>query len=141
MLDDICEAKFAPKPAAREYMRDMALAGVAYMALVMVGVYVVRHDEPPQWAAALLALAPLAPVSFMLRAYLRFFARVDELQRRIQSEAMLIAALVVGFACLTYGFLESFADFPAIPGALLWVLPAMIMVWGFAQVFVRRRYR
>jgi hypothetical protein len=141
MLSEMCEAKYAPKAVAREYMRDMALAGIVYMAAVFGGVYAIKNFEPPQWLAIVLALAPVAPVLLMLRAYLRFLGRVDEFQRRVQSESMLIAACIVGFACMTYGFLESFAGLPTIPGALLWVFPAMIGIWGVAQIFVRRRYQ
>jgi hypothetical protein len=72
---------------------------------------------------------------------MRFVAKLDEFQRRIQSDAMLIAAGIVGFGSLTYGFLQSFADFPSIPDALMWVFPALCVVWGVAQIFVRRRYQ
>lgn len=126
---------------AKQYGREMALASFAYAAILVGCVYAVRHFELPQWTAAVLALAPVGPVLMMLRAYLRFLNRLDEFQRRVQLESMLAAAGIVGFACLTYGFLESFAKFPTIPGALIWVLPAMIGVWGVAQGFVARRYK
>jgi hypothetical protein len=59
----------------------------------------------------------------------------------VQSDALAMATGIVGFACLTYGFLESFAGFPPIEGALIWVLPAITIVQGLAQVFIRRRYQ
>ena len=76
----------------------------------------------------------------MLRAYLTVLGKMDELQRRIQSEAILIAAGVVGFGSFAYGFLEGAKVLPSIPGALLWILPAMIAVWGLALPYVSRRY-
>lgn len=127
--------------AAKQYAREFTLASLAYAGVLVVCVYVVRRLDPPQWMAVVLALAPVAPVLLMLRAYLRFLNKLDEFQRRVQQESMLAAAGIVGFASFTYGFLESFAGFPVFEGALLWVLPAMIWVWGVAQVFVRRRYQ
>lgn len=127
--------------AAKHYGREMALASLAYTVVLMGCVYAVRHSELPQWAAVMLAVAPVGPVLLMLRAYLMFLDRLDEFQRRVQFEAMLAAAGVVGFASFTYGFLESFAGFPTIEGALIWILPAMIGTWGIAQIFVRRRYQ
>jgi hypothetical protein len=141
MLETICEANHAPKAVAREYMRDMGLAGAAYVGFVFATVYTIRHFDPPQWAAIMLALLPVAPVLFMVRAYLRFVRRLDEFQRRVQSESILIAAGVVGFGSLTYGFLQSFAGFPVIEDPLMWVFPALCVVWGVAQIFVRRRYQ
>ena len=70
----------------------------------------------------------------MLRTYLVFMGEVDELQRRMQSEAMLIALATVGFSSFAWGFLEEWAQFPHIP--LIWVLPAIIAVWGVAVAFV-----
>lgn len=127
--------------AAKRYGRDMGVASLAYTAVLVACVYTVRHFDPPQWVTVPLALAPVAPVLLMLRAYLTFLGKLDEFQRRVQLEAMLAAAGIVGFASFTYGFLESFAGFPTIEGALIWVLPAMIGTWGIAQILVRRRYQ
>lgn len=141
MTENLCAPTPAQAQAAKAYGREMALASLAYAAILIGCVYTARHFDPPQWLAVVLALAPVGPVLLMLRAYLRFLNRVDEFQRRVQTDAMLAAAGIVGFASFTYGFLESFAGFPSIEGALIWVLPAMIGVWGVAQVFVARRYK
>lgn len=138
---DLCETAMAPKPVARRYRRDMIVASLAYVAIIFASVYVARHFAPPRWISVLMALAAAAPALMMLRAYNRFLAGLDEFQRRVQTEALAAATGIVGFACLTYGFLEGFADFPPIENALIWVLPAITMVHGVAQVFVRRRYQ
>lgn len=140
-VSETCGGTPEQMEAGKAYGREMAFASLLYAGALIGCVYVARHLVLPQWASAALAISPVAPVLLMLRAYLRFLNRVDEFQRRIQTEAMLAAAGIVGFACLTYGFLEAFAGFPAIPGALLFVFPAMIGVWGVAQVFVRKRYQ
>lgn len=138
---EFCETTTAPLAVARRYRRDMIAATLAYVGVIFISVYVARHFTPPRWVSVALALAAAAPVLMMLRAFGRFFDGLDEFQRRVQSQALTIAAGVVGFAAMTYGFLESFASFPVFEGALVWVLPAMALVHGVAQVFVRRRYR
>ncbi len=138
---DICETASAPRAVAGRYRREIMLASLAYVALIVVSVYTTRHLAPPRWVLVLLALASAAPVLMMMRAYGRFLAGLDEFQRRVQSDALVIAAGVVGFAALTYGFLESFAGFPVFEGALIWVLPAIMIVHGAAAFFIRRRYQ
>lgn len=138
---DICESAAAPRAVARRYQREMIVASLAYVGIIIISVYAARHLAPPRWVAIVLALASAAPVLMMLRAYARFFGGLDEFQRRVQSDALVIAAGIVGFAALTYGFLESFADFPVFEGALIWVLPAIALVHGVASVFIRRRYQ
>lgn len=128
-------------PAAfKQYTRDFLIATVLYTAVLFASVSVLQRAELPKWAVVLVALAPVAPVVLMLRAYLTVLGKMDELQRRIQSEAILISAGFVGFGSFAYGFLEGAKVLPSIPGALLWILPAMIAVWGAVLPLVSRRY-
>lgn len=126
-------------PAGRRYMRDMGIAGVLYAAITLVATAALNRLEPALPLRILLALAPVVPALLMLRAYVIFFRAMDEFHRRVQGEAILIAAGLVGFGSLGYGFLEAFADAPRI--GFIWVLPAMIILFGLAQPFVAKRYR
>lgn len=134
-----CEASPGAKRAAQSYMRGMAVAALLYMAVVAIGVGAIDYMHPPRWLLIAIAFAPLAPAALMVRIYLEFFRAMDEFQRRIQTDAMVITLGVVGLGAFTYGFLEEWAQFPHVP--LIWVFPAMILVWAAAQVVVRRRYR
>jgi hypothetical protein len=57
----------------------------------------------------------------------------------LQSEAVLIAAAVVAFTTLAYGQLEDLAGFPDI--SLMFVLPALCIVWSAASVVLHLRYK
>lgn len=135
------ESDATMKAVGKQYTREMSFAALVYVAVLLVSVFVVRRLDPPQWVAIVLALASAAPALLMMRAYMRRFNALDEFQQRVQMESMLAAAAIVGFVSFTYGFLESFAGFPSIDGALLWVFPGMTFVWGIAQIFVARRYK
>lgn len=123
----------------RRYMGNMAVASVLYTIFVFAGAYATRIEGIPQWALVLAALAPLLPALLMLRAYAIFLNGIDEFQRRIQTEAILISAAIVGFGSFAYGFLEEWADFPHLP--LIWVFPALIGIWGVAACVLRLRYK
>lgn len=127
------------KRVARRYAREIAIASVLYTAIVFAGAYAIRNLDLPQWLVILAALAPLIPALMMLRAYATFLNGIDEFQRRIQTDSMLISAAIVGFGSFAYGFLEEWADFPHVP--LLWVFPALIGIWGLAACVVRLRYK
>jgi len=123
----------------RRYMGNMLVASGLYTAFVFGGAYATRIEGLPQWVLIVAALAPLLPALLMLRAYAIFLKGIDEFQRRIQSEAMLYSAAIVGFGSFAYGFLEEWADFPHVP--LIWVFPALIGVWGAAACVLRLRYK
>jgi hypothetical protein len=129
------------KQASRAYMRDMAIAAIVYVGVVFGAVTLIRHVpfSLPQWAVIIVALTPLIPALMMLRTYLTYLRSMDELHRRIQMEAWLIAAGAVGFGSFTYSFLEEWAHFPRID--LVWIFPALVFCWGLATYFVRRRYK
>lgn len=131
-----CE--LSSKEGARRYRREVAISGVIYIALVFGGAFAISNLDLPRWAVIVLSLAPVAPALMMLRAYIAFTRSMDEFQRRLQSEALLVASAIVVFGSFAYGFLEEWADFPHV--SLLWVFPAFCAAWGLASLFVRRRY-
>jgi hypothetical protein len=129
------------KQAARAYVRNMAIAAAIYIAVVFGAVTLIRHApfNLPQWAVIIVALTPVIPALMMLRTYLTYLRSMDELHRRIQTEAWLVSAGVVGVGSFTYSFLEEWAHFPRID--LVWIFPALIFAWGLGTYYVRRRYK
>jgi hypothetical protein len=133
------ESSETAKRVGRRYTRDMLLSSVLYSGVVVGGALAIDQNELPRWAVILIALAPLLPALLMLRAYVVFLNGIDEFQRRIQTDAILISAAVVGFGSFAYGFLEEWAGLPHLP--LIWVFPALIGIWGLAACVVRLRYK
>lgn len=68
----------------------LGVATAAYLADLFL---LKRHPEWSPLLRALLALAPLLPGMLYLRSCLRFIWGLDELQRRIQLDAVLFASL------------------------------------------------
>jgi len=102
------------KPVEQRYAREMIVAGLLYTVIVIAGAYATRLDVP-HWVIVIAAIAPMLPALMMLRAYITFVNGIDEFQRRIQSEAVMIAAGVTAFGIFSYGFLEEWAGFPHLP--------------------------
>ncbi|HVV32752.1 MAG TPA: hypothetical protein VHC73_05935 [Vitreimonas sp.] len=136
-----CEVPDNMREAGRRYTVRMLGTGLLYMAVVFAAVWVIRHSglQLPQWTVVLISLTPVIPALVMMRVYLTFVRQMDEFNRRIQSEAWLISAGLVGFGTFTYSFLEEWAHFPRLD--LVWVFPALIGMWGLATFFVKRRYQ
>jgi hypothetical protein len=135
-----CEVPDNMKEAGKRYTRRMLGAGLLYALFVFGASTLIRHSglHLPQWAIILLALTPVIPGVLMMVTYLTFVRQMDEFNRRIQNEAWLISAGVVGIGSFTYSFLEEWAHFPRVD--LVWIFPALILAWGLALFFVRRRY-
>jgi len=113
----------------------------AYMVLLFGSLWLLRHVETLA-LRALVALLPVAPIALVLRAMVYFIRGVDELQQRIEFEAVCIAAALVSFAYMTAGFLQAarVIDVPA-SAAMLWVFPLLCGTYGIVKSVVARRYR
>jgi len=135
----VCETSPHMKEARARYVRGMAVAAVSYVASVFAAALAIRNLELPQWAIVLLALAPVPPALLMLRSYLVYTRAMDEFQRRLQAESLIVATAIVLFGSFAYGFLEEWANFPHVP--LIWVFPAFSFVFGVAHIAIRRRYK
>jgi hypothetical protein len=124
----------------RRYLREFLPPMAAYVLLVLLSVWLLKRvDDAP--LRALVALLPLPPIAFALRAIMRFIRDADELQRRIELEAVSIATAFVSFAYLTGGFLQAarVIDVRA-TDAMLWVFPLTCLAYGVVKVVVSRRY-
>jgi len=110
---------------------------IAYAVVFLVSFFLLKNGPPSAWWRIPLALTPMIPIFFALRAFLHFFRRIDELQKRIQLEAL---ALSFGATCVvtfSYGLLE-YAGFPALNW--IWVPTFMIALWGIGSVITSLRY-
>lgn len=122
----------------KTYMREYLTAMIAYAVVLLVSVFVLKQGPSEAWWHIPLALTPVIPILFALWAFLRFFHRIDELQRRIQLEAL---ALSFGATCVmtfSYGALE-YAGFPALNWT--WVPSFMMAFWGIGTAIASLRYR
>jgi hypothetical protein len=77
-----------------------------------------------------------------LRAMIRYIRDADEMQQRIELEAVSLATAVVALGYMTGGFLQldEVIDVPS-GVAMLWVFQLLCIGYGLAKVVVSRRYR
>jgi hypothetical protein len=124
----------------RRYLREFLPPMAAYVVLVFLSVWLLKRIDAPA-LRALVALLPLPPIAFALRAIMRYIRDADELQRRIELEAVSISTAFVSFAYLTGGFLQAarVIDVRA-TDAMLWVFPLTCLAYGVVKIVVSRRY-
>lgn len=125
------------KQVQRTYGRQFGAAMAAYTVLLMGVVVATQYVPETNWNILLAAL-PAVPLAYGLWAYSGYLEGVDEMQRLIQTKAIVFAAGVVSILTFTYGLLESFASFP--PINLLWVFPALTVAWSMGQAYYGRKY-
>lgn len=130
--------------ASRHFPGPAFLPAVAYIVVTGLCVWLLKGPlaEAQVWLRAAVSLLPLLPITLAVRAVVQIVLAGDELERRIDLEAMAIASALVGYGSLTLSLLIS-AEVVAISAgrALLWVFPALWLGYAAAKVWASRRYR
>lgn len=120
----------------KRYLVELFGGMLVYVLLLLVSVFLLRPGlvEQVYWRA-LLALLPVVPVAWVIRALVRVIRGQDELERRIDLESVAVAAALTGFGFFTFGLLLAAQVLPppAASSVAIWVLPALFGTFGLAK--------
>ncbi|MGB0134059.1 hypothetical protein [Dokdonella sp.] len=131
-------------PEQTRNLRGCLISSLAYLATTALSVWLLK--QPLADASTLIragvSLLPVIAIGFSIREVLRLVRSGDELQRRIDLEALAVAAITVGLGCLTLSLLVG-ANVLAVQGktVLIWILPALSVVYVLARILAQARYR
>lgn len=125
------------KAASRKYKLRMLAVSLIYVALVYVSVHALQKQPAAPWKYVI-AVLPMLPVLLIPLFFVQLLRSLDELQRKIQLEALGFAFAASAFLTLTYGFLEN-AGLPDVNW--VWVWPIMGGFWVLGVFAARWRYR
>ena len=138
LMPDGCDV--APAKLRKRYTREVMLAMAGYVVLLVLSILLLKRVEDGV-LRALIALLPVPPMMLVLRAMIRYIRDADELQQRIELEAVSFATAFISLLYLTGGFLQS-AKVIDVPSnvAMIWVFPLVCLSYGLAKAVVARRY-
>ncbi len=130
------------KDKQRRDRRRIWIATGWYLGIIYVSQWLLwfLKDSDPLWRA-LVGLTPMIGIALMLKAIVVAHRDSDELQRRIDGEAAVISACVVGLAAFAYGLVLAAIGAksqPALPA--MFVGPALIGVWALSKQLLTRHY-
>jgi hypothetical protein len=120
------------------YRLEFGIPLIVYSILVYVSITILNAGKVHGAERLAVAMLPLLAPPLMAWAVVRQLRRLDELQRRIQLEALALSFMVTALVTLSYGFLEN-VGFPALN--MVWVWPLMGSFWIIGLLIGRWRYR
>src|SRR5690606_31140639 len=121
----------------RRYVIHFGSAMAAYAVVLTISILLIQAYEDAWWRY-FVAVAPVVPIIFAVMAVVRRVRTLDELQQRIQLEALAFAFACTAVLTFTYGFLE-LVGLPHLDW--LWVLPLMSVLWAVGLAIASWRYR
>ena len=137
-LPDPCDSS---TPALRRrYRREFTPPMIGYVIATLLSVWWLKSIDAT-WLRALVALLPVPPVALAMRAIMRYIRDADELQRRIELEALSFSTAWVSLAYLAGGFLQRAKVIDVPSGmAMIWVFPLICIGYGLVKLAIARRF-
>ncbi len=121
----------------KRYLKEFGGSMAAYSVMVPLSMWMLRgHEHTPLGYG--IALLPIIPSAFALLAFMRMFRGLDELERRIQFEAVAFSFLATCLITLTWAFQQN-AGLPRFD--VSFVAPLLILLWALGLAIAKRRYQ
>lgn len=114
----------------------LALWAVSYV-VARFGAEVLTRNSLP---LLVLVVVPALPFAWFLHALVRAFRQADELERRIQLEALAVAFPLSVFMLMVLGLLDLATDLNPADWSYRHLWPFLVVFWLFGQTLARRRY-
>ena len=135
-----CDDMYA-QPAGKRYIGALLPIMVGYSLILSASIWLIKRGIESVPLRALVAVLPVIPLALMMGAALRYLREIDELQRRIETEAIGIASLLVSVLYFAGGLLQLAKVIDVRAGvAMIWVFPLLCLVYGIAKLILARRY-
>lgn len=111
---------------------------IAYAVILVVSLRMLAEGIENRPLEIAVVLSPMIPAAAIPWVTIRQLRLLDEMQRKIQLEALAFTAVATALLTFSYGFLEN-VGFPQMPSHV--VLPLICGLWQLGILIVRLRYR
>ena len=122
---------------ATRYTLELLAALALYATFLVISLKLVPHLTRGSAVQAFVSLSPVLPALGVCWAVMRGLRRMDEMQRKIQVEALGVAFAATAIATFSYGFLEN-VGYPKLSMFTVW--PLMALFWVIAGFISSRRH-
>jgi hypothetical protein len=110
----------------------------AYMIVLFLSIGAFQRGLVPAALRVPIALLPMLPLVAVALGIMTAIRASDEMQARIQFEALAFSFAFTAFTTFSYGFLEVYAGFPHLNMFTVW--PVMGGFWMIGRLVAQRRY-
>jgi len=118
--------------------RQFIVGLIAYVMAIIIQLIIFKTIELPQVGKIVIALIPMAPAIWGMMGWLKSQHSLDELQQKIAVEAGAFSLGVTAIITFSYGFLETFANFPKLSMFFVWIIISISYIIG--QLLANKRY-
>lgn len=130
------EAFCAVTPAQRRHGRRVIVAMLAYVALLIPAIYLVRHGMVGGGWRMVVAIVPALPLVAMFASYARYLSEETDEYIRMTVIRQILSATTIAMVCaVVWGFLAELGGAP--PIATYWIGVVWVAAQGASALFAK----
>lgn len=119
----------------------IVLAALLFAALYIAAAWVAEVDSIPRGVRVAVSLTAVPAFGFFLAEWIRAIRRLDELERRVQLEALAIAFPLSLMLLMGLGLIQRVMQLNPLDWSYRHVWPFLVAFYFFGLLLARRRYR
>ena len=123
----------------QSHLRRLLFVALAATAVDLIATYVLDHVELSETMRIAVALLPVPGCVGLLVTILQIVRGLDEFQKRVQFEAVVIGFLSTGVAVFVYGYLQKAHAVGPLNLGLVWL--SMLVFYGVGYFVAVRHYK
>ena len=121
----------------KKYQRR-GIGWIAVYVVIMFGIiFLIDNMDDDNWLRFIVVLLPMVPATMAAVEFIRSISAMDELQQKIQFQALAFAFVMTALLTFSYGFLER-VGFPRLTMFAVW--PILATSWIVGVWLGNRRY-
>lgn len=124
---------------ARSYLLRLLLVALAATTIDLIATYLLDHINASEPVRIAIALLPLPGCIALLIMILQIVRGLDDFQKRIQFEAVVVAFLSTGVAVFVYGYLQKAHVAGPLNMGLVWLF--MVVFYGIGYFVAVSHYK
>jgi hypothetical protein len=133
--------EMSARPASLRYQRAVIPIMAGYSLALFLSMSLIHRGIESVPLRALVAVTPALAIVLVIRVALRYWREIDELQRRIETEAIGVASLLVAVLYFAGGLLQVAKVIDVDAGVvMIWVFPLLCLTYGIAKIVLTKRY-
>jgi hypothetical protein len=121
--------------------RRIGISAAAWLSVFFIARGVLESSDLPAATRAAIALTPLPPFAWFLWEFVHAVRTADELERRIQLEAMAVTLPLTMLLIMTLGLLQVAVPLPPEDWSYRHIWPLIYVFYLIGLTVARRRYQ
>jgi len=117
----------------KQYLKRFALGMISFGIMMAFTLFIGKKIEGGIWVNVIIAMLPVIPFIIAMSAYITNIKTMDEMWKKIQSDALIMTALITIVLCLSFGMLQVMNVIGTF--SIFYVFMLISIIWSFCFAY------